>query len=479
MAKSLPILIMDMSMLSTLERQPQASVTEHLKQSSQQANAGKICQAIDILSGCLPTGNAAEDRELRDALTKASTLLQARQVEMLRSQAGYVREVSEAAIYIGWITHDVSEVANNSNAIKDGVTELATAAGHITEASQFCSVEIANVRNAMQKGTDDMRSTGESMHAAATRVGTILEQVSELENAVKQIAEMAKTIDAISRQTNLLALNATIEAARAGEAGRGFAVVASEVKVLSGNTAKTTEEIRTRIETLSSGMEAIRQVTEASVAAVSKGEEEANGATAGFESLSKKIVNVDEHLSELSLHIATQQSATSEIAKSVSSISDKAAKVRTEIMSSLDRSTKAEEYGFNEINTISVSSTAHRIVHRTLLTVASDFTVWKRHLAAVLVGISAPSAELELSQHSKLKEWLSQASDPKITQDANYIKLKSAVETAEMSAKQMVDYIRQQDWDKASEEYITAEKMIDVIIAAAPNLFNTLCPPLA
>ena len=179
-------------MLSTLERQPQASVTEHMSPSSPLASTGKICEVISILGGCMPTGDTPEDRELREALKKASALLQARQVKMLRAQAGYVREVSEAAIFIGWITHDVGEVANNSNAIKESVTELAAAAGHITEASQFCSVEIASVRNAMQKSTNDMLSTGESMHAAATRVGTILEQVSELENAVKQIAEMAK-----------------------------------------------------------------------------------------------------------------------------------------------------------------------------------------------------------------------------------------------------------------------------------------------
>ncbi|MEJ2124633.1 MAG: methyl-accepting chemotaxis protein [Alphaproteobacteria bacterium] len=459
-------------MLSTLERQPQASVSESMKQSSLQTKKGLICQAIDILSSCKPTGDTLEDRELRDSLKKTSALLQARQCETLRAQAGYVREVSEAAIYIGWITHDVSEVANSSTAISESGAELATAAGHITEASQFCSVEIASVRDAMQKGTEDMRSTGEAMHAAATRVGTILEQVAKLENAVKQIAEMAKTIDAISRQTNLLALNATIESARAGEAGRGFAVVASEVKVLSGNTAKATEEIRTRIEMLSSGMEAIRQVTEASVKAVSKGEEEANAATAGFETLSKKIVNVDVHLSELSHHIATQQSATAEIAKSVTSISETATKVRTEIRSSLERSTKAEEYSLNEITKIGTSSIMQYIKGRELLTAAADFTVWKRCLASTLVGITSPSAELELSKHSKLKEWLNKVTDPKITRDVNYTRLKSSVDTAEMSAKQMVNYMRQQDWDKASEAYITAENMIEVIIAAATDLFD-------
>ena len=47
-----------------------------------------------------------------------------------------------------------------------------------------------------------------------------------------------------------LALNATIEAARAGEAGKGFAVVANEVKELAKATAKATEDIGMKIETI-------------------------------------------------------------------------------------------------------------------------------------------------------------------------------------------------------------------------------------
>ena len=74
-------------------------------------------------------------------------------------------------------------------------------------------------------------------------VGRIEERLGSFSALLKQVGDVAATIETIAKHTRLLALNAAVEAARAGEAGRGFAVVAAEVRNLAEGTRKATDRI--------------------------------------------------------------------------------------------------------------------------------------------------------------------------------------------------------------------------------------------
>jgi methyl-accepting chemotaxis protein len=90
------------------------------------------------------------------------------------------------------------------------------------------------------------REATEAVAAVEATTGTM----DKLSESSRQIGDVVRLITSIAEQTNLLALNATIEAARAGDAGKGFAVVADEVKQLAQETARATEDISKRVETI-------------------------------------------------------------------------------------------------------------------------------------------------------------------------------------------------------------------------------------
>jgi len=104
----------------------------------------------------------------------------------------------------------------------------------------------ASIKEIAKNATEAAKVAGTAVSAAETANVT----VSKLGQSSAEIGQVIKVITSIAQQTNLLALNATIEAARAGEAGKGFAVVANEVKELAKKTAKATEDISRKIETI-------------------------------------------------------------------------------------------------------------------------------------------------------------------------------------------------------------------------------------
>ncbi|MEU4690706.1 methyl-accepting chemotaxis protein [Actinoplanes sp. NPDC023714] len=149
-----------------------------------------------------------------------------------------------------------------------------------------------SIREISQNATEAAQVAGEAVRLASTTSHTM----GKLGESSAEIGNVIKVITAIAEQTNLLALNATIEAARAGELGKGFAVVASEVKDLAQETARATEDISRRVETIQA---------------------DTSGAITAIEEISRVIARISDFQTTIASAVEEQTATTAEMNRSV------------------------------------------------------------------------------------------------------------------------------------------------------------------
>jgi len=165
--------------------------------------------------------------------------------------------IAELASRVGNLGVEVADIAGHLDEVTTRVSQQSMQFKQLRAAAETMVAGNREIDRAARGTQGAASSAGAEITESRSLIGGAVQHIGQLTSAVarieerlgsfsqllKQIGDVAATIETIAKHTRLLALNAAVEAARAGEAGRGFAVVAAEVRNLAEGTRKATDRI--------------------------------------------------------------------------------------------------------------------------------------------------------------------------------------------------------------------------------------------
>jgi methyl-accepting chemotaxis protein len=310
-----------------------------------------------------PLGNVKNDynasltsiRSLLAEVAKAVQQVDQTAKEVSKSSDEIIRATEQVATSTQHSSEDARRQLEKIEEINKDINDLSASIEEIASTSQ----EVMEHAMKASKEGNDAAALGEvaakKMHLVEEISKQTVDEISALNNQMREIDNIVKLIADIANQTNLLALNAAIEAARAGEHGRGFAVVAGEIRNLAGESKRASQDIEDLIRTIQASTEKTTGSMQASHQEIQAGIESVNKVIASLNRIVNGVEVVTHGITEITKATEDQANSTNEVMQKMDESNSmiKETLTRTEDMAAL-----AEEVS---ASTEEVGSAAHEL----------------------------------------------------------------------------------------------------------------------
>ena len=297
-----------------------------------EASKGRLNQVLD-------------GTDKQDDLGRISAALQGLFTELNHN----FKEIEETALGLTGAANELNElgmgITGSSSKNVQAAESTSQKVSNVSGSTEAAASATAEMNSTVKEIAVNVNKAVKTVEDAVELVGSTGENIKQLSESSAGIGSVIKVITSIAEQTNLLALNATIEAARAGEAGKGFAVVATEVKELAKDTARATEEIESRIDTIQSD-------TQSAVLAMNK--------------ISEIVETISISQTSIAAAVEQQKATSNELHRTISSASNDNASIADDISNVAEQS-RGMQSSAADINLSAVMLTEHAMALEKLL----------------------------------------------------------------------------------------------------------------